>query len=410
MPFLDGSALGTFWSKAKGFFKDNYAVKRYGFRINQANSDPYNSVTYLYDAVGKTPAKLNSSNVWTWGSWQEFVEYICRPVMLGADGTVLYELAHNDHSKMIDGTSASAVADSTQAANAMVQFRKLYISITAPSSNTIDVVFCPVKLDETYQAFAFTDQYGNEKEYFYHSMFNGSKDTNNKLRSIATGAAPLASTAGTTLRTYAQANGNGWDFPSWSQRTYINMLHILISKNLNSQGVFGQGNGNGGQNGPTMCGSLSTAGAFAGDLTDETKAVKSFYIENYWGEVWNWHNGVINIGDGTNANLYVRNTPPYTNSSIEGYKKKSSVGPNSNNYVIKMGVTDGVLLPVSVGGDSASYWCDYFYQAHASGTTYSALVGGGRNGRRAGCGCWYLSVHCALSYSDWHFGARLAFL
>lgn len=410
MSFLDGEGLGTFWSKAKNFFKSNYGVKRYGFRINQANSDPYNSVTYLYDAVNKTPAGLTSANAWSWGSWQDFVEYICKPVMLGADGTVLYELAHNDHSKMIDGATASAVADSSQSANAMVQFRKLYMSITSPSSDVLDVVFCPVKLDETYQAFAFTDQYGMEKEFFYHSMFNGTKDSNNKLRSIATGTAPLASTAGTTLRTYAQANGNGWDFPSWSQRTYINMLHILISKSLNSQGVFGQGNGNGGQAGPTMCGSFSTAGAFAGDLTDETKAVKTFYIENYWGEIWNWHNGVINVGDGTNVHLYVRNTPPYTSSSIEGYKKKSAAGPTSNNYVTKMGLVDGILLPSSVGGDSASYWCDYFYQAHAANTVYSAFVGGSRGGHRAACGCWDLAVNVALGYSTWNVGARLAFL
>ena len=58
--------------------------KRYGMRINLADSNPATRVTYLYDAVGMAPAKMNfTAGMFDYGDWGDiwFVRDN-RPVML----------------------------------------------------------------------------------------------------------------------------------------------------------------------------------------------------------------------------------------------------------------------------------------------------------------------------------------
>ena len=59
-------------------------VKRYGIKINKADSNPDTRITYLYDAAGFTPAKMNfTDGSFDFGSWGEvFFIKQNRPVML----------------------------------------------------------------------------------------------------------------------------------------------------------------------------------------------------------------------------------------------------------------------------------------------------------------------------------------
>lgn len=94
--------------------------KRYGMRINRLDSNPATRVTYLFDAVGMTPAGMNySAGAFDYGDWGDlwFVKNN-RPVMLRTDGTVDYELNHENHALKLDGTP-SAVASTAYGGNAM---------------------------------------------------------------------------------------------------------------------------------------------------------------------------------------------------------------------------------------------------------------------------------------------------
>lgn len=72
-------------------------AKRYGYRREKSNSDPSARITYLYDAEGMTPMHVDlTTGEPDYGSWKPFIDEICRPVMLKYDGTVDYELDHND--------------------------------------------------------------------------------------------------------------------------------------------------------------------------------------------------------------------------------------------------------------------------------------------------------------------------
>lgn len=71
----------------------------YGMHIDGNESDPSAKVTYLRDAVGMTPVKMNfSTGVFSYGSWGNAF-FIPRPCMLKTNGTVDYYLNPNDYTK-----------------------------------------------------------------------------------------------------------------------------------------------------------------------------------------------------------------------------------------------------------------------------------------------------------------------
>ena len=52
--------------------KEKSNSKIYGFHINPSESDPFKAITYIEDAVGKTPVSINyDTGVINWGDWSE---------------------------------------------------------------------------------------------------------------------------------------------------------------------------------------------------------------------------------------------------------------------------------------------------------------------------------------------------
>ena len=79
---------------------------RYGDKRAKAESSPTSRITYLYDAVGMTPAYMNfSSGKFVYGDWKDFIDAVARPVMLKTDGSVDYELNHENQAYKLDGTA-----------------------------------------------------------------------------------------------------------------------------------------------------------------------------------------------------------------------------------------------------------------------------------------------------------------
>ena len=51
-----------------------------GLEGTKSESNPATRITYLYDAVGKTPAYMNfTSGEFDYGDWEDFVEEVSRP-------------------------------------------------------------------------------------------------------------------------------------------------------------------------------------------------------------------------------------------------------------------------------------------------------------------------------------------
>ena len=103
----------------------------YGYDIHQPDDNPDHRVSYPSDVMNATWNPVNitlDSDNYDLGEWANtfFMKGI-RPVMLKYDGTVDYELDHNDQTKKLDGT-ASDISNQNYQGNAMVEFPKMYFA------------------------------------------------------------------------------------------------------------------------------------------------------------------------------------------------------------------------------------------------------------------------------------------
>lgn len=130
-------------SNTKKIIEDAKAKpKRYGMRINLLDSNPATRVKYLYDAVGMTPAGMNfAGGGFDYGDWGDiwFVKKN-RPVMVRTDGTVDYELNHENHALKLNG-GASDITKTSYGGNAMSEIPLIWVKRWT-QNNYHFVVFC----------------------------------------------------------------------------------------------------------------------------------------------------------------------------------------------------------------------------------------------------------------------------
>lgn len=371
-----------------------------GFRMKKAEADPEAKVEYTEGAIGFTPAKVDlTTGDFDYGSFADlwFVKDN-KPVMLNNDGTVAYELDHNDHTKKIDG-SKSDVSDSSFAGNAMSAIPKVYLKMWEEDGYEYCNI-CDVRLDDDYHAYAHTREDSSEMDYIYLSMFEGSL-ASNKVRSIK-GLTPMNSQTGTNELTYAKANGTGWSTRSWSQRNLINILLILMGKTTDTQKAFGYGYYTGGSsNAPNylQTGGASDKGQFYG--TNKTRDyVKVFYIENWWGDVWERIEGCVTD---SNKHILIKDTPSY-NTAGTGYTDTGVIpGGTSGGYISACKMTEHGLIPQTASGSETTQYPDGLWFA----ASCYAIVGGNCNYALL-VGAFALNLSIAVSNSHWYFGAALS--
>ena len=376
---------------------------RFGFKREKANSAKSARITYLFDAVGKTPAAMNfTTGAFDAGSWESFINAVARPVMLKADGTVDYALHRENQSYKADGTTASDVANTSYNGNAMVEFTSAYKWLKRYEDSTHKyVIFSDVQYDSDYHAYAHTDGDGNVKDAFYWGMFKGSY-VGTKMRSIGTGAVMVNTTRQDEINR-AQANGTGYFTIYKSGHDYIDDLLTLISKSDDTQTAFGKGRSKSSNTAAIANGTLKAFGGFKG-YTDETSDVKVFWIEGYWGNVWEGMAGLIL--DGANG-IKAKMTPPY-NVAGTGYVATGIVpSGTSGGFIDTESVTDTAgFIPKTANGSETTYICDGLW--FNNGQVDYALVGGGWS-NAGGCGARYVNLNNLASNTNANIGSRQSY-
>jgi hypothetical protein len=206
-------------------------------------------------------------------------------------------------------------------------------------------------------------------------------------------------------RIIASNRGTGWGLLDFWQISAIQALLYIEYGGLNSQTLIGKGvvdkasgTGNESDNTGDTASLGNASGREAG--TDGLTSVSYRGIENLWGNIWQWIDG-ININ---NNIAYVANesyesnkyTSPYvllgTLSNKNGYFKKALYAPSFPCF-----------LPDTIGASTTTYYCDYYYQS--AGARVALLGGSWTAGLNYGVGCWGLDL--SSGYSSRYVGARL---
>lgn len=374
----------------------------YGFRITKAESNPSTRVSYLYDAVGKTPAYMDYTNsAFNYGDWADawFVADN-KPLMLKSDGTVDYYLDPDDYTKKADGT-ASDVANSSYDGNAMAQFPLMWFNRYEDTTYEYTIV-ADAAWSSDYKAYAHTDANGNVQPYFYWSLFIGNL-VGSKLRSLK-GYAPMRSKTASEEISYASANGAGWYTGTWSRYTLINDLCVLISKTTNLQTAFGNGFHQGSGTSVNNTGTLSDKGRFFG-YNDATHTVKRFHCEFESGQWLRLAGCIYN-----NGKLYIKMTPEgdgYRVTDVTGMTDTGiTIGGTDGGYISAMQNGDTGRLPKTVSGSETTYWCDVCW--YNAGQFDYLIVGGGSDNASGIGGAFAFQMKNAPSIASWNIGAGLS--
>ena len=397
----------------------------YGFHIDGSESVPSAKITYLADAVGMEPAKMDYTNdVFDYGSWKDAF-FLPRPCMLKSDGTVDYYLDPDDYTKKADGT-ASDITNDAYDGNAMMEWgkngRKIWYKIVpdANDDTSASVYIADYQVDEGYVDYPFHSFDGASHNHFYTPIFNGWLDTNNKLRSIS-GKQVMASKTATNEVTYAE-NNNPANTPIWNIEQYcdivlITLLLWLMGKSTNTQNVFGNGISSGSQAGceAYRTGSLNNKGMFYGKdgSVNTTTAVKVFGMENFWGLQWRRYQGHLLIG----GSQYVKMTYGQEDGSTAdgfslagtGYINKGHQPTGTSGQYLKTQEYDSMgFYPKNANNTDASatkYYCDGLWFNNSS--TRVPIRGGASNtGALDGASAVYLNNDA--SDAAWTIGASLS--
>ena len=412
------------------------------------NLYPENIAGVCVDYQNKKYTRLSGAIGKTYGSdFDSFPVYSSmRRCNLADDGTV--NAYYGDASYVEDGSNGQV----------MVEIKKVYYKMN------------PVKLEKASSGYGYhirkADYFvshqqlpgfklhpafivnGVEKDAIYMSAYEGSLyDTSasayimddaqvadfsaDKLCSIAN-AKPISGLSQTldrpNIEKLSTNRGAGWHVETVQMRSLIQLL-MLIEYAGNIQTLLGRGvvdiSDSSSYNCSSLNGSTSSLGNASGMATStintqgttqttETAngkvAVSYRGIENPYGNIWKWVEGITMYGDGTMAGgmPYICDSTTFTEDTTTGYTPAGFVVPK-NGYISAFGYAnedlDWLFVASETNGSDSLPVGDYTFAENLNGYRGGFIGGCWISSSDAGCFYWYLNN--SASYRIRNVGGRL---
>jgi hypothetical protein len=250
-----------------------------------------------------------------------------------------------------------------------------------------------------------------------------------KLASIS-GIFPAVGITRGEFRTIAANRGTGWRQLDWTLFSAIQLLYLIEYQTFFSQNVLGNGNtattyattatdptqaGNGG----SVAGKSDSLGNASTDTTSGASSASRAVaymsyrgIENFYGNEWNWADGVIVNPDGTvSANQgdwwFTNNSADFSDSVRTNMTQIMSNAPTGSGFASAIAGVDNFFIATSTsGGSSTTYLTDQYFGSTAADRV---VVVGGDAAFGASAGAFFVAANDASSFRVRRFGARLAF-
>lgn len=285
--------------------------------------------------------------------------------------------------------------------NVFIRIPKFYSRITKNANGTYKHQLSGYR----YEGFTtlFVDGKGNEIDYVLVGKYEAS---GSKSRAYSqSGKTCLVNITLPEMRTACKANGEGYQQYDFLIDAILKELFLIEMATTNSQSImYGYMNGNSAAVQTGRTDGVKTASGSDTSNTDGKHACKYRGIENPWGNIWKWCDG-INFSD---EKIYVCLDPTaYESDKFTAPYIYMGDRPLDGNWIKGIDYFDkfpllGYISSVSGGSDS-TYYCDYSW---SEGTVLN--VGGAwSDGLYGGLWSWrgyYVSSYC---YSD--VGGRLCY-
>lgn len=333
--------------------------------------------------------------------------------ILNPDGTIAYYLHPNDSNYKEDGTPVDWREVEALGQNCMVEIPKFWYTKYEDGD---DMVFgISNKPKEGYEVHpAFYRQRDRlcdvqnsdpvpEVDYRYIGAFEGWVDGSNRLRSLPNKTVTVNQTIG-NFRNYAKNNGNGWGLMDFNLLYAIQLLYLIEYAHFDSQTKIGRGyvddNSAPISTGRTL--SLGNRTGNEGDMGTDGKHAMSYRgIENFWGNVHKWVDGLY-----CNASRQICIGNKGFNNTGAGYAVyNTGLGADVSSYIGDIFSDAPLGFIIKAGGGSAyTKLCDY---GNLWASRLPVFGGGWKDGSRAGAFLLHVSYPVANAFSD--VGGRLAY-
>ena len=357
---------------------------------SKMETNPTGAFTWLDDAVGMT--------------MQQIMEFLgITPMVLSSTGDEKFKLNPNDYTKQANGTTADRPLGNDTVCKFPIRGIKRW------KNGSVSFLSITDNPNAEAQGFIYTTfYYGNKRLTEFYLGAYDAYEANGKLYSYHD-VAPKVNTTLTKFRNLAKARGTGYQLVDGYMIDYLQACYLMVHKSADCQTTVG----NGRTSTSVIVSGLADKFGMNNELaTDEQKkangAVKCLGIENLWGNVWTWVDGMYidNV-----YRIKKSNNPDIFNDYGYGYKicgKGTEYGTSNGmlGNVSDVAWNDELgFYPTSVqGGGQNKFYCDGLWQLPDK----CALFGGGYvHGLNGGVFCWILDA--AASSSAVSVGSRLAF-
>lgn len=363
---------------------------------------------------------------------------------------VNYYLDANDSTLREDGTAA--VLDGTHG-QVMVEIPRHWIKFeTEGNINRVLMSLTPfVGAEEVPLAYvsafkAALNRTTSELSSVVNNTANyrgGNNSATNDANSATLLGKPVTATSRIDFRTFAQNRGANWFDMDYQVRKSLYWLITVEYATRNHQAPFNaaltpEGYKQGGLGtGPTNissadwstfngyhplyeCGLTNSLGNNTGEvavtlqdfptagLTKATQVNSYRGVENFFGDIWEWTNGVNIKILGTDVKSYIATGNKKSDTDYLGYKFTGQLA-SANGYIseIQFGEHGDILPSGTSGASSTTYFSDYFYKG-GDGLRGLLFGGSAATGSLAGSAC--SRSHYVPSSTHANLGSRLCFL
>jgi len=252
--------------------------------------------------------------------------------------------------------------------------------------------------------------------------------TGDVLASVS-GVYPMVGLTRAQFRTIAANRGTGWRQLDWTLWSAAQMLYLVENQSFFSQNILGAGNTNGSyltqsddqnQSPNSPAGQSNSLGNASTNTTTgagvSAKPGTSFMsyrgIENFYGNVWNWADGVIVNPDGTASAdqgdwYFTNNSADFSDSVRTNMTQITAIARTGSGFISAVASVDNFFIATSVsGGSSTTFLTDQHFGSTVADR--GVLVGGDADSG-ANAGAFDVAAAAASSLAGRDFGARLAF-
>lgn len=373
--------------------------------IDKMNANPETACTYADNAA----SMIKGSDAWD----EMPIFRDIRPCVF-QNGEVQYYLNPNDWTQKY-GSSQPAILTGEDG-DVMIEVPKFAYKIS--STNTTITVSVSnddsiIENDSEYTYDAFSRLEEGDLDYFYKGAFKGSLDNDGKLRSIIA-AKPANNKTIAAFRSAARLNGQHYQQSTYAQLKALQCLYLIKYGNRDGQTAVGKGvvgtsesyitgynvTGVGSANNDN---STLKSGMTFGTTANSTTHMRLFGIEDFWGNIWEWVDGLTT--DGSRNLITSWNSFSGEDTTITSITTPSGVTSNSNGYVNNViGNTAAGFMPISFSGSSSTYWAD------VGSLCASCVLGfGGRWDSGDNAGPFNLNADGGASTAYAYVGARLSY-